>query len=156
MSEIERCQECGEVCPKALTKHMALGGKPPPQLAKLLGAQGQGMVVPVPMLPGGLFSLLGGVPFGDPKTAFLREPMYTKSRPLTTDELKKRLRADGKRAHHRTCRRLANPIPFLDYVSCAKCNVSLGEDDVFWKTYYMKKGKKRRGRRGGAREGRQY
>jgi hypothetical protein len=91
-------------------------------------------------MPGALLSALFGPrqPL-NPKTAWLREPAYTKSRPLTTEELKARLVEDGKRAHHRACRRLVNAVPLLDYVSCAKCNVSLGEDDVFWKSFYRKK-----------------
>ena len=73
------------------------------------------------------------------KSAWLREPMYTKSRPLTSVGLKAVWMGEGKRAHHRVCRYLASPDPFLDYVSCPKCNVSLGEDDVFWKSVYRKK-----------------
>jgi hypothetical protein len=92
-------------------------------------------------IPGGLLSALFGPrqPPQSLKTAWLREPVYTKSRPLTAEDLKARLLEDGKRAHHRACRRLANPVPLLDYVSCATCNVSLGEDDVFWKSFYRKK-----------------
>ena len=117
------CPDCGKVhpvCPDCGKVHPHKVMKLPPHMKNLAamfgGVPGQMLLLPP-----------HATRRQNPKTAFLREPMFTKSRPLTAAELKVRWVSDGKRAHHRACRRLAAPVPFLDYVSCSKCNVALND-----------------------------
>lgn len=124
------CKDCGKVHPEPMLHPMKA-------LAKMLKLA----PVFVPFGPGSPFG-----PPPNPNTAFLRKPLFTKSQPLTSDELRSRFHAEKKRAHHKACRFLVEPDLFLNYVSCGKCKLALGADDVFWKSIYPPKRKKKKKR----------
>jgi hypothetical protein len=149
MSETEhqypQCPGCGERHPpKAVI--LVEGAELPPHMEKLAAMFGGKAGAPAPHQVGGVGGLLDAIFGGGPrppapntKSAWLREPMYTKSRPLTAKVFTSRFQAEGKRAHHKVCRYVGRPVRFLDYVECSKCNVSLGEADVFWQRVGGKK-----------------